>query len=310
MFGQITDLPALASYDEALAHYNMIIPLRGTQLRPICNTPNGRRKKHMHITRTRAGAIECGLYSTAVVTFYPNGAVHLNNGSYPTVTTHDFASKICWRYASLREKGGRSVLSVGRREIEMDNQVDTVIRNRGACWEAVDIPLNIRYYVRRGVLQEKRKPIKQFQREVLALSKFTDAASVDNASPEERVLRASLSDSVESGLRLHGDTGHIFSPLESYAIMQSPAHPHYGELLLAVLDFSVVRIAARNYWSGQAVLTKPATSFISRKLVRDYISDTIKYAFADEVFERRETEKLSVNHNGKYMEKFNETNAS
>ena len=54
MFGQITDLPFLRNYAEALKHYEGIKPIRGSNnLRPICDTPNGRRKKHMEIRTTK-----------------------------------------------------------------------------------------------------------------------------------------------------------------------------------------------------------------------------------------------------------------
>ena len=52
MFGGITDLPQLRSFEQALEHYESIKPIRGSNnLRPICATTNGRRKKHIHIIK-------------------------------------------------------------------------------------------------------------------------------------------------------------------------------------------------------------------------------------------------------------------
>jgi hypothetical protein len=62
MFGNVTDLPVLHSYAEAVAHYESITPIRGSKnLRPICATTNGRRKKHMQIIKTtHPKALRCG----------------------------------------------------------------------------------------------------------------------------------------------------------------------------------------------------------------------------------------------------------
>ena len=105
MFGNITDLPTLFSYAEALKHYESITPIRGSKnLRPICTTHNGRRKKHMQIIKTTypkalgmaatpQGAIDavaCRLYDTDVITFVSNGDIIIDNGGYATNSTHSF----------------------------------------------------------------------------------------------------------------------------------------------------------------------------------------------------------------------------
>ena len=105
MFGNITDLPTLFSYAEALEHYESITPIRGSKnLRPICTTHNGRRKKHMQIVKTTypkalgmaatpQGAIDavaCRLYDTDVITFVSNGDIIIDNGGYATNSTHSF----------------------------------------------------------------------------------------------------------------------------------------------------------------------------------------------------------------------------
>ena len=76
MFGNtIEDLPSLLSYGQAVAHYESIVPIRGSNnLRPLCVRGNGRRRKHMQIIR-RADAVVCRLHDTDVVSFFPMGTL-------------------------------------------------------------------------------------------------------------------------------------------------------------------------------------------------------------------------------------------
>ena len=91
----ITDLPTLYSYEQALEHYENIKPIRGSNnLRPICNTPNGRRKKHMQIIK-RKDAIACRLYETDVLVFHKGsswetGVIEYHSGTWISNSTHLF----------------------------------------------------------------------------------------------------------------------------------------------------------------------------------------------------------------------------
>lgn len=98
MFGSHIEVPALLDYEYALQHYNSIVPIRGSDdLRPICKTANGRRRKHQVIRLSTTGGIpsvQCVLYATACVTFLSNGEVHVTDGGYPTRSTFAFVSGI------------------------------------------------------------------------------------------------------------------------------------------------------------------------------------------------------------------------
>ena len=215
MFGQITDLPALASYSEALAHHDNITPLRGTPLRPICNTVNGRRKKQYSIERGYVGkipAVFCRMYKTDVVTFLENGEVVVRNGGWASVGTHDFACAICWRRASFCAKDGRTVVRVGNREVALGSDEPLRLRSHGVCWEVIDPKPNYAYYLRR-----------------------------------DSILSTSI------------------------------VEPKWGY--------------------GERPL-----SFVSHKRIKDSISDTIKYAFAAELFERREVTLLPTNDNERFVD--------
>jgi len=275
MFGQITDLPALASYSEALAHHDNITPLRGTKLRPICNTVNGRRKKQYSIERGYVGkipAVFCRMYKTDVVTFLENGEVVVRNGGWASVGTHDFACAICWRRASFCAKDGRTVVRVGNREVALDSDEPLRLRSHGVCWEVIDPQPNYAYYLRRDVMNKKRKPIKAFQKEILALAKLIDPRQYE---PFDTISRPE-------------------EPKMRYLIMQDPTHSGYADLVDVILSTSIVE---PKWGYGERPL-----SFVSHKRIKDSISDTIKYAFAAELFERREVTLLPTNDNERFVD--------
>ena len=151
MFGNITDLPTLFSYAEALKHYESITPIRGSKnLRPICTTHNGRRKKHMQIVKTTypkalgmaatpQGAIDavaCRLYDTDVITFVSNGDIIIDNGGYATNSTHSFIDGMFNRgfYTSRQltaySKAGSTVIEVyppqGKKLVVMGDKPVTI----------------------------------------------------------------------------------------------------------------------------------------------------------------------------------------
>jgi len=107
MFGGLTDIPRLSSYEEALTYFNDIKPIAGkgvnAGVRPLCNTSNGRKKTQYYIREKRhpaaasKQAIECVLYDTPVVTFIEDGTIYIDM-SYPSNTTHSFVSAILSRY--------------------------------------------------------------------------------------------------------------------------------------------------------------------------------------------------------------------
>ena len=98
MFGTNIEVPVLRDYEHARQHYNSIVPIRGSDdLRPICKTANGRRRKHQVIRLNTTGGIpsvQCVLYATACVTFLSNGEVHVTDGGYQTRSTFAFVGGI------------------------------------------------------------------------------------------------------------------------------------------------------------------------------------------------------------------------
>jgi hypothetical protein len=90
------DLPLLRSYARAKEKYDSIVPIRGSNnVRPL----GDRRKQHQRIEvakRNGAGAagLACVLYSTACVTYYEDGTIHLAHGGYISQSTCTFINRV------------------------------------------------------------------------------------------------------------------------------------------------------------------------------------------------------------------------
>jgi hypothetical protein len=94
-YGQISRLPTLTNYADALAHYNKIKPLRGSYppLRPICI--GYRHKKAYTIEHPFADVVTCYLDENPVLQFRKDGTIEVQvSDSFRTMRACDFISHI------------------------------------------------------------------------------------------------------------------------------------------------------------------------------------------------------------------------
>lgn len=87
-YGQISDLPTLTNYDDALMHYHKIKPLRGSEVRPMCIGEDGsqetrhRRKKHFTIDY-RNEVVTCSVDDTPTIMFHKDGSIEIQYTGLP-----------------------------------------------------------------------------------------------------------------------------------------------------------------------------------------------------------------------------------
>ena len=285
MFGGITDLPELHSYEQALGHYTQIKPLRGSNnVRPICKTKNGRRKKHMQIIK-RDDAIACRLYDTDVVTFYKDGTVEYNSGGFISNTTHSFASGILFPHVWFAKKLGNTEVFTGKRfwSWREPDQVSTTyhvdpnqtfkMKREGDTWVAIDPPKHFEYYLKRKEYNAKRKQLKEFQDHCIRMSKLVDPKEVQGDKlydvHEEWYYRNMYKDLVDGS-------------------------DSWGGLVPMVLETARIK---GNYWDRE----RRNTYYFDTQVIKDTVSDMVKYAFADELFESRKVHKRTFNGNERYI---------
>lgn len=86
-------VPTIRTYEQALAHYESIKPIRGKVIRPIGN----RRHQHRQIVCSQGpgmGCIAARLYHTNVVTWYEDGTLVIDHGGYRSATTRQFVENV------------------------------------------------------------------------------------------------------------------------------------------------------------------------------------------------------------------------
>lgn len=299
MFGNITDLPTLVSYAEALEHYEAITPIRGSNnLRPICTTHNGRRKKHMQIIKTTypkalgmaatpQGAIDavaCRLYGTDVITFVSNGDIIIDNGGYVSNTTHSFIVGIltyAYRTHPLLaySRANSTVIEVyppeGKRLVVMEDKPVTIrkVENiHGVAYDFTeDVDVQKGYYLNRKVMGEKRKKVEQFRRFAFACAKMID--------PEQYRL------------------GHDVSlrPLPAEDIYAYMVHQDQWNDAFEALIYTTIS-SEYDYYTRKRDYSVDLSRF------RRLMDDVLKYVHCEELFEARDTNNPLSNDNAKYMQ--------
>jgi len=285
-----TDLPTLRCYADALAHFRNIKPIRGTNIRPICRTPNGRRKKHMTIGFADEGreAIACTLHDTNVLEFYPDGEIRITINGWATQSTVCFLNGLLPSNIYGRIRKNQVVITYTKSEYGRDHihrtsseyvvPHDTCLRFRsGDEWEPINPPVNKSYVLNRKAMSKRYKPVEPFRKAVVAM-----AAAAD---PEHfRIVPTQL-----------GKQTVRWSTC-AYKTMQRPDTPEYGALVADVLSLS------KQYDVRGGYTMSNTKQYFATYKIRDIVRDVVKRAFADELFDVVETEKVSTNGNEKYIE--------
>jgi len=279
MYGGLTDMPVLRSYEQALKHYESIKPIRGSDnLRPICATTNGRRKKHMQIIKLD-DAIACRLYNTDVLTFHKNGVVEYYSGGYISNSTHAFASSI-FNHVHFSTKKEVTEVTIGYRKTYHVGSNETFkMKREGDTWVAIDPPKSFEYYLKRKEYNTHRKPLKEFEAHCIRMAKLCDPNEKQSDSPY--VLPA---------LNERG-----WFQRERYKQLTNKDTESWGELVPLMLEYARTRDV--RWVEGRYVIKQ---HFDTQK-IKEAINDMVKYAFADELFEQREVNKRTFNGNEKFV---------
>ena len=283
MYGGLTDMPVLRSYEHALEHYESIKPLRGsTNLRPICAPTNGRRKKHMQIIM-RDDAIACRLYDTDVLTFHKNGVVDYYSGGYISNTTHAFASSIFNHVYFCTKKKVTEVTIGYRKTYHVGPNQTFKMKREGDTWVAIDPPKNFEYYLKRKEYNAHRKPLKEFQEHCIRMTKLADPR--EKQSGRMKVW--------ETFGNSPNERGWFHRTL--YNDLTTKGTDMWGDLVPVMLERA--RSTHMQYENGHYNYIH----FFDKQKISESISEMVKYAFADELFEERETTKRTFNGNEKYI---------
>lgn len=299
---QVTDMPSLLNYEQALEHYNNTIPIRGSDLRPICEGANGRRKKHMQIckriTKQRGVVIACRLYDTDLLEFHPNGDIFITTGEWCSQSSLHFINALLPRrnfgiWANIQNR--KAVLTIEGNALEPERREYSIgagltLRHVEGTnkWEVTKYEPNYSYKARRKVMNEKMQPVKQFITACIAFSKLYDLS--DNTVRDEFRLGEydkSFNRYIEVNMAINLDpTG--------YDVLKDPNHDDYSKLVLNCLKYSYTE---PDYWAR----AKGAIPRFDPDKIKNFVREIVKYTFVEDIFERVEVDRISKNGNEKYF---------
>ena len=269
MFGGLTDIPRLSSYEQALEHLNSTNPIKGTGvnagIRPLCNTSNGRRKaqytirKKKHPAAASKQAVECVLYGTPVVTFIEDGTIHIDM-SYPSNTTHAFVSELLGyfgTYCSYRDS--KTWLHCRGKDWWLPHGYGITFKVVGDGIEPVRPRLMDRYVVNRSKAKEVYAKYAAFTSHCVTISKLVDPKSI------------------------HGSRSS--SPTLFFDLLQT-AEPNeeWSRAVNTVLGEAVERTRDYNFTTNGHTSIKTLYTLTPKK-VRQVIRDKLKHEHAEEIFE-------------------------
>jgi hypothetical protein len=268
MFGGLTDMPRLSSYEEALAHLNSVKPIAGkgvnAGIRPLCDTANGRRKtqysirKKKHPAAASKQAIECVLYDTPVVTFIEDGTIYIDM-SYPSNTTNAFISEIlggCFfcTYCSFRD--GKTWLHCRGKDWWLPHGDGVTFKVVGDGIEPVSPRLMDRYVVNRSKAKEVYARYAAFISHCVTVSKLVDPKNIHLSRNDAETVYFNLLQTAEP-------------------------NEEWSKAINAVLADAVVY--THSYDSGTRSTQNIYT--LTPKKVRQVILDKLKREHVEEIFE-------------------------
>ena len=313
MFGQITDMPFLRNYAEALKHYESIKPIRGSNnLRPICDTPNGRRKKHMEIRTTQVNgmnAVVCRLYDTDVVTYLESDEVWFKTGGWSTNTTHDFADKLLagWgNYITVFTKNGRTELHCNGEGVAVDRG-DTIklkwddTSTYSPGWKFVDKPQQYEYRVNRKAMNKRMREMESFITFTSGLLKVMDFKELGRMKTLLETYKRNRSWEHVSPERcgLDGYSLEFFQGMQAisscFTLHEIACSGLRGERATHAALFMLIN--AGSYSWGNSINYLP-----TNQAIRKTFGKLVKHLFFDEVFMRVASDRPPSNNNEKFID--------
>lgn len=106
----VKKVPTFRDYETAHRWWGNTKPIRGrsVDLRPLAE----RRYADCYSIRkdSQTDAIECVLYKTPVVTFMPDGEIHIRNGGYATASTHMFIQEVLGSGVHVNGQRGKTIV--------------------------------------------------------------------------------------------------------------------------------------------------------------------------------------------------------
>ena len=158
----VKQVPTLRDYNEAKQWWERTKPIRGrsNDLRPLAE----RRYADCYSIRKNSSndAIECVLYKTPVVSFIPNGEVHIRNGGYASASTHKFIEEAVGTGVKASGQRGKTIIKISGSVVSLGANEVMRLRKNGSKYEVLDEQTHYDYRINRRGANNVRGRFKGF----------------------------------------------------------------------------------------------------------------------------------------------------
>ena len=157
----VKKVPTFIDYANALRWWEQTKPIRGrsVDLRPLAE----RRYADCYSIRKNAeGAIECVLYKTPVVTFMPDGEIHIRNGGYASASTHMFIQEVVGTGVRVQGQRGKTIVRLGGHALALGSNEVLRLRKDGSKLQPLETQTHYAYGINRKGANIVRARFKEF----------------------------------------------------------------------------------------------------------------------------------------------------
>lgn len=280
------NLPQIRRYAKALDHYERTSPIRGREedIRPL-----GKRSKCNMRIEKNGEEVRAVLYGTPVLTYTPDDIVTINTGSWTTVSSNKFIGALLG--TNCGSVNGKSVLYA-------ENGVFLMKDGMRVRWELGDngtSRLNVLDYypsvvhkVRRSVIGQKRKIIKEFWEYTKNLAAITPKTDVPLDTENELLMRD----------KNHG--GGAYCEKLVGKILALGSEPDYEKMLVLWKTVAFLACPCDMQYDRVQGKWKAITALVNQKNMLSFVNESLKWHYRDEVFETivlpRGEVKIDINH--------------
>jgi len=173
MFGNSMNnsgITQLTSYEQALKHYEAVVPIRGHGSNAGTKPLGMRNKPQFQIVMDTSDAVSCRLYKTDVITFRPDGTIRFRTDRYNTSTTANFIAQVLGTPCSKFDN--RLILSVNGGVYTVNEML--VLRSEGGAYKVWRCEPDVVHTIDRKAMNAVRKDMREFINYVSGVMKMQE----------------------------------------------------------------------------------------------------------------------------------------
>lgn len=251
MFGNSMNnsgITQLTSYEQALKHYEAVVPIRGHGSNAGTKPLGMRNKPQFQIVMDTSDAVSCRLYKTDVITFRPDGFIRFRTDRYNTSTTANFIAQVLGTPCSKFDN--RLILAVNGGAYTVNEML--VLRSEGGAYKVWRCEPDIVHTIDRKAMNAVRKDVRGFINYVSGMMKMQEGKlSADEYDEGLRPLVGSAGGNTKHAPRITIESWNRSHTQVSALIDKFLSLVRSGDAGNWYLSFLWLIHSSRHSWSSQ-----------------------------------------------------------